>query len=97
MCFVRIVTEVKAKKKSSDSRKRNIQWDISLDDLAVQLAFELGYFPEKRNGGVSKMLSDLVLKEKAKVSRPIIPSMIASQQGPPLNPEVLPQQKKVVR
>jgi hypothetical protein len=57
---------VESPKKRTTKVKRNIQWTTSLDAAAVSLAAELGYYPEKRNGGVSKMLADLVLQEAKK-------------------------------
>lgn len=41
-------------------KNRTVIWDITMDELALKLAMEQGYYPEKANGGVSKFLSDLV-------------------------------------
>lgn len=40
--------------------RRNIRWDASLDQIAVQLAAENGFYPEKKEGGVSALLAFLV-------------------------------------
>jgi hypothetical protein len=41
-----------------------VQWGEDVDALAVTLAADRGYYPEKSKGGVSKFLADLVLKAK---------------------------------
>jgi hypothetical protein len=50
------------KPKISASRRRTVQWGKDVDALAVTLAADRGYYPEKINGGVSQLLADLVLK-----------------------------------
>jgi hypothetical protein len=52
--------------KKDSMKNRTVRWPDGLHELAIQLAAELGYYPERRNGGVSKMLSDLVLQEAKK-------------------------------
>jgi len=47
----------------NSTRRRQVAWPQAVVDLAGKLAASLGYYPEKINGGVSKMLSDLVLSE----------------------------------
>lgn len=62
MCIVSLMEGIK-----KDSMKnRTVRWPDSLHELAIQLAAERGYYPERAKGGVSKMLSDLVLKEAQK-------------------------------
>ena len=38
---------------------------MATDEIAIELATKEGYYPEKTNGGVSKFLTDLVLREKS--------------------------------
>jgi hypothetical protein len=61
--FIRMVSIVDANENNQLMRNRTIRWDESIDALAVRIASEDGYFPEKRNGGVSRFLSDLIRKE----------------------------------
>ena len=50
--------------KGRPTKRRTVQWEKKVDDLAVTLAAAQGYYPEKSKGGVSKFLADLVLKAK---------------------------------
>ena len=43
-------------------KRRDVVWTQAVDDLAIKLASEAGFYPEKVNGGVSKYLASLVLK-----------------------------------
>jgi hypothetical protein len=52
------------KRKISASRRRTVQWGKDVDALAVALAADHGYYPEKINGGVSQLLADLVVRAK---------------------------------
>jgi hypothetical protein len=46
--------------KGSPKVPRTISWTPEIEALAVRLATESGYFPERKNGGVSLFLADLV-------------------------------------
>jgi len=50
-------------------RRRQVAWTDCVDDTAITLAIERGYYPERVNGGVSKFLADLVQKEADKTIR----------------------------
>lgn len=50
------------KRKNSAAKRRTVQWGEDVDALAVTLAAARGYYPEKSKGGVSKFLSDLVMR-----------------------------------
>ena len=53
--------------KQIQKRKRKlISWTDEAEEIAVRLAFERGYYPEKKNGGVSKLILDMLLKEAEK-------------------------------
>jgi hypothetical protein len=51
----------------SGKRNRTIRWDKKTNKIAEDLAIEAGYYPEKKNGGVSRLLSDLVLREAGEI------------------------------
>ncbi len=45
---------------ADDKRVRTIRWDCSIDELAIHLAKNAGFYPEKQYGGVSAFLASLV-------------------------------------
>lgn len=67
--LMRMVSLMEADKKPENLRNRTIRWSVPVDDLAVRLASENGYYPEKTNGGVSRYLSDLVRRAAITRSR----------------------------
>jgi hypothetical protein len=56
------------KHKNRVAKRRTVQWGEDVDALAVSLAADRGYYPEKSKGGVSKFLADLVVKAKKPTS-----------------------------
>ncbi len=44
-------------------KQRTVIWEEKVDKIAVRLAVEGGFYPEKTNGGVSAFLSELVVAE----------------------------------
>ena len=77
-------------KNTSGMRNRTVRWSGDIDALAVKLAGESGYFPEKRNGGVSKFLTELIQREAGAIrgeERKVIPTPPPVQAASKIQPK----------
>jgi len=68
--------------------KKTLRWSSEAENAAVALAAERGYYPEKINGGVSRLIADLIIEEKERrekkeASAPAVRSRRASGSASP--------------